>query len=135
MEHEKNADDYSGSQYAWIGFDELQEFTERQYLFLFSRNRSSNPDIDLYMRSSFNPGGIGHMWIKKRFEPHKSESQQTRYFKRLDGLDTVTDKNDPMAISRLFIQSRLEDNPYLYLDGDGDYEKGLHQLSTVDSRS
>lgn len=131
MEHEKNAEDMSGPQYAYVGFDELQEFSERMYLFLFSRNRSSNPDVNVYMRSTFNPGGVGHFWLKQRFITTGIEFNP-KHFLRVDGIDTVSDSSEPMATQRMFIPSRLEDNPYLYRGGNSDYERGLHQLGMVD---
>lgn len=131
LEHEKNAYDHSGLQYAWIGFDELQEFTPKQYLFLFSRNRSSNPEIDLYIRSTFNPGGPNHYFIKRRFIDSDVESR-VRFFRRIDGEDVESTQADRFAVGRRFIRSRLEDNPYLWRDGRGDYEASLHQLDSVD---
>lgn len=124
---------YEGHQYAYLGFDELQTFTERMYLYLFSRNRSSNPEIKSYTRSTFMPGGIGHHWVKKRFiEPFKNGHNQSKFFRRIAGVDTEVSPDDPYAIERLFIPARLEDNPYLYQDGQGEYEKGLYQLDPVD---
>lgn len=135
LEREADIEQHSGSQYAYIAFDELQNFSERQYLFLFSRNRSANPDINLYIRSTFNPGGTGHFWIKKRFiEPFLGGNGKPKYFKRADGRDIETTRDDPYAISRLFIASRLEDNPYLWRGGDSEYERNLYQLDTVDFR-
>jgi hypothetical protein len=134
LEHEETVHNYDGHQFSWIGFDELQHFSERQYLFLFSRNRASNPAIRPYVRASFNPGGIGHKWIKRRFiDPFKG-SDKPRWFKRVNGVDVESGKDDPLAVSRLFIPSRLEDNPYLWQDGKGDYEAGLNQLDDVDYR-
>lgn len=133
MEHEKNAQDYSGSQYAWIGFDELEEFVERQYLFLFSRNRSSNPSVNLYMRSTFNPGGVGHFWIKKRFI-NTDIANKAKWFCRVGGIDTEASPKNRNAIERMFIPSRLEDNPYLWQDGNSEYDRGLNQLDIVDYR-
>lgn len=131
MQHEKDAE-MSGPQYPYIAYDELQEFTERQYLFMFSRNRSTNPEITPYIRSTFNPGGIGHFFIKKRFITPFQNCHTHKYFKRVNGEDVETGPNDRLAISRLFISSRLEDNPYLYRDGNSDYERGLSQLDSVD---
>lgn len=134
LEREADIEQHSGSQYAYIGFDELGTFTERQYLFLFSRNRCANPDINLYIRSTFNPGGIGHFWIKKRFiEPFVTDSKP-KYFRRIDGQDKETTKDDPLAIARFFIPARLEDNPYLWHEGNSEYERNLHQLDSVDFR-
>lgn len=138
IEREADIEQHAGSQYAYIGFDQLEAFTQRQYLYLFSRNRTVNPEIKLYIRSTFNPGGIGHHWIKRRFiEPFKNGSgfsQKIRYFKRVEGVDQETAADDPKAISRLFIPSKLEDNPYLWRGGDSEYERNLHQLDAVDFR-
>lgn len=132
LEHESSVDGFSGSQYAYIGFDELQEFTERQYLFMFSRNRASAEyNLQYYIRSTFNPGGIGHYWIKKRFIDTDIKNK-VKYFKRISENDTEVNENEKFAVGRTFIPSRLEDNPYLYMDGAGDYEAGLSQLDTVD---
>lgn len=137
IEHENSLEqDHEGHQYAYLGFDEAQTFSERMYLYLFSRNRSSNPNIKLYTRSTFMPGGIGHHWVKKRFiEPFKNGRgyiNQPKFFRRIGGTDTEVEADDPYATERLFIPSKLEDNPYLYRDGAGEYEKGLHQLDPVD---
>lgn len=134
IEHESDLEQkYEGHQYAYLGFDELQTFVERMYLYLFSRNRSSNPQVKLYTRSTFMPGGIGHHWVKKRFiVPFKDNGRHPKYFRRIGGIDTQVDKDDPYATARLFIPSRLEDNPYLWQEGRGDYEKSLHQLDPVD---
>lgn len=138
IEREQDIEQHAGSAYAYIGYDQLDGFTERQYLYLFSRNRATNQEIDLYIRSTFNPGGVGHYWIKKRFiTPFQNGSgftEQPKYFKRVDGRDVETIPNDPMGISRLFIPSRLEDNPYLWRDGNSEYERNLNQLDSVDFR-
>ena len=138
IEREADIEQHAGSAYAYIGFDQLDGFTERQYLYLFSRNRATNPDIDLYIRSTFNPGGIGHHFLKKRFiQPFQNGegfTKQPKYFKRVDGQDVETTTDDSMGISRLFIPSRLEDNPYLWRDGNSDYERNLNQLDAVDFR-
>src|SRR5574341_336860 len=132
IEREADIEQHSGSAYSYIGFDQLESFTERQYLFLFSRNRSTNPDIKLYIRSTFNPGGIGHHWIKKRFIIPFQDSYKPKWFKRVGGRDTETSPDDLLAVNRFFISARLEDNPYLWNDGNSDYERNLYQLDTID---
>jgi len=137
IEHENNLEqDHEGHQYSYLGFDELQTFSERMYLYLFSRNRSSNAKVNLFTRSTFMPGGIGHRFVKKRFVvPFLNGSgytNQSKLFRRIAGIDTEVHQDDPYATERLFIPARLEDNPYLYQDGLGEYEKGLHQLDPVD---
>jgi predicted phage terminase large subunit-like protein len=59
---------YGSSEYQFIAFDELTEFPEDDYLFLFSRlRRTVRVPVPLRMRSASNPGGVGHAWVKQRF--------------------------------------------------------------------
>lgn len=59
---------YQSTEFQFIGFDELTQFEERQYRYLFSRlRRTSDIDVPLRMRSASNPGGIGHEWVRHRF--------------------------------------------------------------------
>jgi hypothetical protein len=60
---------YQSTAYQYIGFDELTQFTEYQYTYLFSRLRRLETEhwIPLRVRSASNPGGQGHHWVKHRF--------------------------------------------------------------------
>jgi predicted phage terminase large subunit-like protein len=59
---------YQSSAFQYIGFDELTQFTETQYLYLFSRlRRLEGMTVPLRMRAASNPGGVGHDWVKQRF--------------------------------------------------------------------
>lgn len=52
---------YKSSEGQFFGFDELTEFVEAQYRFLFSRlRRRIGSDIPLRFRAASNPGGPGH---------------------------------------------------------------------------
>lgn len=59
---------YQSAEFQFVGFDELTQFEESQYLYLFSRLRKlqSSP-IPLRMRAATNPGGVGHEWVSRRF--------------------------------------------------------------------
>jgi len=57
---------YQGGEYDVIRFDELTHFTEFQYLYLISRLRGTTP-FPRSVRSSTNPGGVGHGWVRARF--------------------------------------------------------------------
>ncbi len=83
LESENDKYRYRSSEFQFIGFDELTNFTETQYRFLFSRLRRTNSiNVPLRMRSASNPGGVGHDWVKTRFvgsatarqPPHASAS-------------------------------------------------------------
>lgn len=54
LQHDKTRLDYKGAQIPLIGWDQLEEFTERQFWYLFSRNRSV-VGVQPYMRGTCNP--------------------------------------------------------------------------------
>ncbi|WP_165358821.1 terminase large subunit domain-containing protein [Spirosoma sordidisoli] len=54
MQHEKNVYDWQGSELAYIGFDELTQFSEGMFWYMLSRNRSSS-GIKPVMRGTCNP--------------------------------------------------------------------------------
>jgi predicted phage terminase large subunit-like protein len=104
LENERDKYRYQSAEFQFIGFDELTEFGERQYLYLFSRlRRGAESTIPLRMRSASNPGGVGHEWVRARF---------------VDG----------QAKGRLFIPARLDDNPYL---DRAQYRESLSELDPV----
>ena len=57
---------YQSAEYDVIRFDELTHFTEFQYLYLMSRVRGANR-YPKQIKSSTNPGGVGHGWVKRLF--------------------------------------------------------------------
>ena len=61
---------YQGSEYQFIGWDELTQFADEKntYLYMYSRLRAlkGNP-VPPRVRAASNPGGLGHYWVKKRF--------------------------------------------------------------------
>jgi predicted phage terminase large subunit-like protein len=68
LESERDKYQYSSAEFQDIIFEELTEFEESQYTFLFSRLRKpADMDCPLRMRSATNPGGVGHEWVKARF--------------------------------------------------------------------
>lgn len=114
---EKDADvyRYQGQAYSWIGFDEITHLpTEFAWNYLASRLRTTDPEIEVYLRCTTNPGGVGHQWVKKRYiDPVPAGST----FKGADGL------------TRKFIPAKLSDNPYLAEDGR--YKMMLESLDEV----
>lgn len=97
---------YQSSEFQFIGFDELTQFSLSTYTYMFSRlRRKEGSSIPLRMRAASNPGGIGHEWVKERF--------------LLGGKS---------GAGRLFIRARLEDNPYLDAN---EYEVMLDELDPI----
>lgn len=108
---------YQSAEYDTIRFDELTHFTEYMYLYLISRLRGAN-DYPKQVKSSSNPGNVGHEWVKARFI---SPSPPNTVFETKEG-------------SRVFLPSRIDDNPVL-LKKDPGYQKRLLNLPNREKRA
>ena len=118
LERDADVYRYQGQSYSWIGFDEITHLpTEFGWNYLASRLRTTDSEIDPYLRCTANPGGVGAHWVKKRYVDPCEPGQS---FKGDDGL------------TRRFIPARLDDNPYL--SEDGRYEEMLKALPPVQRR-
>lgn len=62
----------AGPSYQFIGYEELTTFPEDFYRTMFSRLRRPKVGplsrVPIRMRSTTNPGGIGHAWVKARWD-------------------------------------------------------------------
>lgn len=104
LEGSKDIPRYSGTSFSFIGFDELTRFSEQEYRRMFRVLRqpqsavalqpapdgTSLADVPLRVRSTSNPGGINHEWVKSYFVDPKTRS---------DGV--------------VFLPARLEHNPHI----------------------
>lgn len=121
MQYEDDKYLYQGAQFGYIGFDELTEFTESQYLYLMSRSRApSEAHVRVYVRAATNPGNIGHGWVKRRLITTDIRDR-IRCFALIDGKDTAVGRDHPSARSRAFYPARLSDNPSI----TADYERNI----------
>jgi predicted phage terminase large subunit-like protein len=108
LSSENDKYNYQGSEYSFVGFDELTQFELSQYTYLFSRlRRLKGSEIPMRARVASNPGGRGHDWVKQRF--------------LIEGIEK----------GRIFIPATLEDNPHL--DSE-EYELSLMELDPVTRR-
>ncbi len=97
---------YQSAAYQFVGYDELTQFSELQYTYLFSRmRRKQGSTLPIRMRGATNPGGIGHRWVKDRFVDR-----------------TATD-------DRAFIPSKLSDNRHV------DREQYREELAELDEHT
>ena len=145
LEHEKNKYDWQGSELAYLGFDELTHFTESQFFYLLSRNRSVSGAAP-YVRATCNPDADSWVadfirwWIDPETGyPVPARSGKLRWFVREeDSLVWGDDKaaleaahKGKIAKSATFIAARIEDNKIL-MERDPGYRANLAALSTVD---
>ncbi|MBQ5777388.1 MAG: phage terminase large subunit [Oscillospiraceae bacterium] len=101
---------YQSAEYDVIRFDELTHFTEQMYVYLLSRVRGTN-GYPKQIKSSTNPGGIGHSWVKARFIDIGREDEE--------------------HLGRIFIPSKVTDNSFL-MKADPGYIERLKKLSKKD---
>jgi hypothetical protein len=113
MQYPKDMYVYQGSQFAFVGFDELTEFEQAMYLYMFTRNRApANSGLRVYMRAATNPGNVGHAWVKQRFIT-RDIINQLRWFARVGEEDVEVEPDHPDAKSRAFYPALMSDNPNL----------------------
>lgn len=104
LDAEKDKDQYASAEYHFVGFDELTQFPENWYRFMFSRLRKEKDSrIPIRMRGATNPGNIGHAWVRRRFV-----DEQTR--------------------EAPFIPALLDDNPFIDQAG---YRESLSKLDSI----
>jgi len=135
---------YQGQEYQYIGFDQLEEFTETMYDIIKAQGRSG-AGIPVYIRATANPGGIGSLFIKQRFIDGKAPNK--KYYKIYNA------ETGQIKLSRIFIPSTIYDNKILlehdptyiaklmdlpekyrrmYLNGDWNIDNDPDQLITYD---
>ncbi|MEQ1764235.1 MAG: terminase family protein, partial [Pyrinomonadaceae bacterium] len=126
LEHENDKYDHNSAEYQFVGFDELTEFTRTQYLYLHSRIRRTNDiPVPLRMRAGSNPPQEPEgEWVQEMFVPDDffiGETQDPVIYK--EGVD-----EDGKHRRRVFVPSKLEDNPSLNRD---EYDESLSHLDAV----
>lgn len=137
---------WQGSQITMIGFDELTHFSERQFFYMLSRNRSVC-GVKPYVRATCNPDSDS--WVAKFISwwidgetgyPIKGRSGKVRYMFRMDDgilwadtkAELVSKGVSPGDIKSVtFIASTLNDNKIL-MEKDPSYLANLKALPLVE---
>lgn len=149
LQREETKFDWQGAQIALLCFDELTHFTETQFFYMLSRNRSTC-GVRPYIRATCNPDAGSWVarliawWIDQDTGYAIEErSGVIRWFSRID--DTLvwgdsaadlrarypdmTEDQEPKSLT--FIPARLEDNQIL-VQGDPSYKAGLMLMPLVE---
>ena len=142
IQYETDKTNFQGRPHDLIGFDEVAEFTESQYVFVTAWNRSIIPTQRVRVIATGNPptdeaGG----WVTRRWgawldkqHPHPARQGELRWYASLDGKETEVESGDIfihkgesiIPRSRTFISARLDDN--IFLANDGRYKSVLQSL-------
>jgi hypothetical protein len=140
-ELERDKQRYKGKARDFIGYDELADFLESQYVFINTWNRSVDPKQRCRIVGATNgPTTAEGLWITRRWaawldpnHPNPAKDGELRWYLTVEGQDVEVDGPGPhelrgkmvRASSRTFIRSRLEDNPDLAETDYGDRLEGL----------
>jgi len=151
LQHDKDRLQWKGAQIPIIAFDQLEDFTESQFWYLFSRNRSARAGFRPYIRATCNPvpetdkvGG----WLAKLvawwIDPETGyaipdRAGAVRWFARVNEELVFADSREELVAlhpkslpkSLTFIPSKLQDNPALTA-ADPDYLANLEALPLVE---
>lgn len=150
LQHEKDKYGWKGAQIPLLLFDQLEEFSETQFWYLLSRNRSTC-GVRPYIRATANPvppeddtGGwlaklIQWWWDQESGYPIEERGGIVRWFLRDMQTGELEWADDPAAfgedaaeaMSLTFIPAKLEDNPIL-LEKDPSYRAKLRAQTLVD---
>lgn len=115
LEHDADADTYQGREYTWMGFDELGNWPSPAPIDRLWACLRSKHGVPCIRRSTANPGGPGHAWVKDRYIVNGGG----RIFSWAPNA-----KRPDLTIRSVFIPSRLDDNPLL-TKNDPHYEARL----------
>ena len=96
LSRDSDADNFQGHEYSWVSFDEVTTYSTPHGIDKLRATMRSAAGIPCVIRTSGNPGGVGHNWVKGRY---------------IDPAPPFTPFFDSEAkVWRVYIPSRLEDN-------------------------
>lgn len=145
LEMDSNVLDWQGSAIAVLGFDELTHFTEKQFFYMLSRNRSVS-GIEPYVRATTNPDPASWVrrfldwWIGPDGYPRPERDGVLRWFIRqnneiiwADSREELIKQFGPKTLPRsvTFIAAKLSDNKILEAKNP-EYRANLEALPYVD---
>lgn len=145
LEHEKTVYEWQGAQVPLLCFDELTHFSEKQFFYMMSRNRSTS-GVPGYIRCTCNPDADSWVrrfidfWIGPDGYPIPERAGKLRWFIRRDDLFLWADTReeilerygaDELPKSVTFIPSKITDNQVL-MQKDPSYMASLRALSRVE---
>ena len=138
LEHEQDKYSYQGSQFAYIGFDELTHFNESMFWYLLSRNRS-RCGVRPYVRCTTNPdpGWVKTRllapWVDEDYRGEPAKSGEIRWIKRVKGEIQWSKTRTEHAKSLTFIRASVYDNRIL-LEADAGYIGNLMALPEIEKQ-
>lgn len=129
IEKEDDTAKWRGRPHDLKAFDEAAEFLKEQFTFITAWSRTTDPNQHvLTLLASNPPKGVEGYWLVERYAPWLDPRHpefpvpvgEKRYFAMLDDRDTLLEDGIPFLhkgeritpLSRTFIRSMVQDNPY-----------------------
>ena len=137
-DNDSNYMNYQGAEYDVIRWEELTQFEESWYTYMLSRLRGSKP-YPRAVKSTTNPGGVGHSWVKRRFidiGPPEQVHAMQEYDDNGNPLhwpEGTPDAGEPIIRRRIFIPANVFDNKAL-IENDPGYVARLMALSDAERK-
>ncbi len=122
LENDSDADAYQGHGYSRIYIEEVGTFPAESPVAKLMATLRSGHGVPCQMKSTCNPGGPGHQWVKARYKLDTNPRGMEVY--RFEFTNPFTKKK--IEKTRVFIPSKVVDNKYL---GD-DYVANLFQVGS-----
>ncbi len=111
LENDRDADEYQGHSYTRVYIEEIGNFPSEDPINKMKATLRSGAGVPCGFRSTGNPGGPGHQWVKARYitpAPFGNEVLFEEFENPFTGEKVIRD--------RVFIPSKLSDNKYLGAD-------------------
>lgn len=141
IQHEWDKENYRGRPHDLYGWDEIAQFSETQYRFVNTWNRTTRKGQRVRIVACGNPPSSNEgewvllhwgPWLNAQ-HPNPAKPGELRWFARIDDKDVEVESGKAFEhkgeliqpLSRTFIPARLHDNPYLAETNYGAQLQGL----------
>lgn len=127
LERDEDAEEYQGHEYTRVYVEEVTNFPFPDTIMKLKATLRSSAGVPVGMRLTGNPGGPGHQWVKARYVDPAPGGYKIIVSSEEVELPDGTLKE--ITMDRVFIPSRLKDNPKL-LENDPSYILRLRETGS-----
>lgn len=127
LERDSDAENYQGHNYTRVYIEEVTNFPAPGPINKLRATLRGSAGVPVGMRLTGNPGGPGHNWVKARYiDPNP---QGFTVVEETDSVELSTGEFVTVSLGRVFIPSKIRDNPRL-LDSQPTYIIQLKQTGS-----
>lgn len=107
LDRDEDAQKYQGHSYSRVYVEELTQFPSGEPIMKLLATLRSTRGVPCGFRATANPGGPGHLWVKRRYvDPWPAGNRILREY----------DERSGMWMERIFIPSKVSDNKLLMVN-------------------